>query len=99
MYVKINRNQLRYLLYIIKSCVNEVYLFFKKDKVEFSYNDRETITVIKINYESYSFDKEICITINPKLLFDEIEKLPKNEFIKLSTITEDNLMNVESVDV
>lgn len=106
--VKIDRNNLRVLLDFLKKFTSEVYISFKYDDVEFSFFDgknRDSINIIDIDYidyESYVHDlKEddvIRIAINPFLLFEKIDELPKNEFISLSRNSENNLIEIKSIN-
>lgn len=103
---KIDRQQLRILLDLIKQCTSEAYISFESDEVELSFFndvDKSILSVINIPHESYinnlkDDDKVVRIGINPCLLFNEIENLPKNKYISLSITPESNLMKVESVN-
>ena len=105
--IKIDRNQLRILLDFLKNHTSEAYISFKYDEVEFSFfNDesRNALHLINIDYESYVHDLKdkdddvVTILINPHLLFEEINELPKNKFISLYVTRGSNLMKVESIN-
>ena len=106
MSVKINRLQLIFLLKNIKflSCPtkseiqNKTYIIFKPNNVELSHLYDGKITIINIAHESYIYNTNEILLLDPSLLLEEINNLPKNKFINLSIIHEKDLMKIESVN-
>lgn len=102
--VKINHNELRYLLNIIKYETDKAYLSFSSNKIKIIFFNNEQGNIHKINlfYESYFHnlknDETKTILFNPWLLFEEISNKQKyyNKFIKLSII--DNFKKIDTVD-
>lgn len=105
--VKIDRNELRYLLNIIKYETDKAYFSFAYNKIEiiFFNSERGDIHKINLGYESYfnissKEDKPMMIEINPSLLFQEINNEGKyyNKFISLSITPGDNFIKIESIN-
>ena len=53
MSVKIQKQQLKILLDLIRYETSEAYLLFYHDKIEISFFNKDTISLINLNYESY----------------------------------------------
>jgi hypothetical protein len=102
--IKFIRTQLRILLDFLKKITTEVIISFKYNNVEISFfnNNKDALHVMNIDYESYVHDLKdddtVPIQINPNLLLEEIDKLPKNKFISLYITPGSNLMKIESTD-
>ncbi len=107
--IKIDRQQFRLLLDVIKNETSNVYMTCKYDNVEilFLYDVNKTsICTINIDHESYVHDLKknsdpVSIAFNPRLLLleiNEISKNTKNKFLSLSINPGSDLMKIKSTE-